>query len=451
MTEASLCRTKRGGVSRVILLVTPHSGVIETWLPVLAELRKLRPDILLHLVFPRPELRPSLNLRDFSVHSATRIVDSWICALPNGRWINRPQPGFLPAWHRLNHGLRFLRNRLMPGPYRQIDALHAFTDRFGPRFAEEVIAVLCDAEELRHAAVGGLISQLPRAKIVSQAHGIDLRDSTAGGASSRGDMQTPGVDHSERHLQILMLAESERGYYQGIFDGTCVDLTATGVLRHDSAWLDRLRAESFAKSPHPRPYVFLVSRPISPSVLPAEEKYRILKMVAGYARRNGLMLIIRKHPLERARGRREIEKCLGGARSGQWKESFAHPLHLGLHAAVSVTLYSSVAVDLARIGRSVIEPIDFGFAHSETPNIRRSQDGRYRSFYQASGIATRATNEIEFEQAADAIRQQRPDPARPSRAYQCHYADPRGAVSRIAGRILSTTMSSSPLRDGRCA
>jgi len=428
---------------RVVILVSPHSGILETWLPVISSLRKIKPGIRIHAILPRPEIWPTLRSKDFVVQQCRMLIDTWIMALPDGRWVEIKSPDSLRIRYFLARTSRYVRKRFnrLSGMEREAQAIFfadLFRKKFGDRTIQSIRAVLCDLFELRHVELSALVKSFSRAQILSQAHGVDLQY-LENNPRTFPDSKIPKDFEwlQQRDFSTLLYSESEKPYYVKQFGLSSSQMTVSGVLRHDPEWLEHLFNSSFSQSPVEPSYIFLASRPISDLFMSRQEKYRILVMIRDYARSRGLLLVIRKHPSEKYRGKIEIEECLGppGRRAG-WIESNCHPLHLGFYCKLPISLHTSIAIDMARLGRPVIEPIDFTRCHPNTHSIRTLPDGKFASFYGQEGFALAGNGRAEFAQAADAILSgTRGGDA--STAYQRCYANPDGAIRTALSALLS--------------
>jgi len=408
---------------------------------VLCRLRERYPETRVHAILPRPEATPSIDFDDFAIRRSRSVWNSWIQALPTDNWIELSSPRWIGLGRFAARAARRIQRRMGTSApadreLRARKLAQTFLSRFGRSFTEGVSTVLCDLADLRHPELGALVRLFANAGIFCQAHGVDIRALPETTLDVCNKRKTVSTYTQGRKITALLLAESERDYYRESYGLDDSQIMICGVLRHDPDWLKSLSEGDFARPPLTKPYVFVASRPISENFLPRETKHKILDLVHDYARQEGLVVAIRKHPVERQRGHTEIEACLGKAgQANGWFDSRCHPLHLGYHADLTVTLYSSIAIDLACLNRSVIEPIDFTNCRAQTPNIRIGEDGKFVSFYQKAGFATRARDREEFFSIADLMRHGKRKKPQPRAVYDHYYANPEGAVEEITRMI----------------
>src|SRR5262245_58826524 len=72
----------------VLLLVLPHWGIVDSWLPVLTELRRRQANMSISAILPSPKKLPRLQRHDFLVDWCNDIFDGVIFRRSGKHWIH---------------------------------------------------------------------------------------------------------------------------------------------------------------------------------------------------------------------------------------------------------------------------------------------------------------------------------------------------------------------------
>lgn len=428
----------------LLFIMSPNSGILDAWLPVLERINASG-RVRIHALVPWQ--RTLLNLRpdDFLVRIATSIFSSIHYCKPNGVWAGARDLGQarakLQCTQKLNGAIKRITgyqdtaSRDTDPTTREREAkkyfLKAGLNRGSP--------ILCDISEWEKPYFAALLNITPETRIYSAAHGIDLRSLCK--STDLSESRTLPKNIEERLVLQFALGESERPYYLTKLNISPKKLCISGVFRHDPVWRRKIQIIARNSKPIDFPYIFIASRNANKTFLPLDEKKRIYQIIQKEARRRSLAMVIRRHPLEG--NKRAIDRMLG--KSGDvetWLDTMRHPLDIGADCRLAITLYSSVAVDMAAMNVPTIEPIDYGNCPKTASNIRLDSRGNPTSFYIKHGIVHDASNAEELSCLMDHFA---PEAGRSvkesSPAYRSLYADPTDSIRMAAECVLESIAS----------
>jgi len=431
------------GDRNFLFVLSPNAGILDSWLPVLDRLARL-PHVKIHAILPRPRATLNLRRKDFMIRSSAETFASVHFCTADGRW-NRAR-SLVHARRKLvltNWGRRLLKNRVTGQPRGMQDdptldheATRSYLEEAG---MHRPTAMLCDISEARKPYFSGLLQSVPQAKIHSVSQAVSLQEF---GDSPSTPTRVPFSGQVQERIETqFLLSESEARHYSAQYGLSNSQISVSGIFRHDPQWIAQAFPRARTKGLQPGSYLFLASRPTSPKYLPHSEKQRVIAMTHEQARKNGLTLVVRRHPFEPSR--RQFDQLLGKpGKKNNWLETARHSMDVGFECAFAITLNSSVAIDMAAMGVPVIDPVDYRTLRDDSPTIRFDDRGRPISSYSKSEIAIGASDESSFSAAAGRLSKQGGrSVAHPSKAYRALYADPAGAIQSAVQRILNADRS----------
>ena len=201
-----------------------------------------------------------------------------------------------------------------------------------------------------------------------------------------------------------VLSNGEVEGYREAFGLERSAIKVVGVPRHAAPWIDEL--SRLTKPIDAEPYIFVASRPTKNSILPLKQKLQILEDIRRLAFDDlRCRVVIRMHPKEYDEA--PFDEAFGRTlRGNRWDISTGHPLRLGSRSLFCVSLFSSVAVDMAAIGVPVIERFDPSSV-PPSPTFVRESAGDQISVYQKLGIILAARDYAELKEHARSILKDR--------------------------------------------
>lgn len=373
----------------VVIVVQSISAELETFLPIVREMRARRPDLATLAVFFSKRLLTDTLSRPFVARQFDEIVDVHVVgtryskrsrvkglalrAFPLGKLVAFPR-WLTPS--RLRELVREWRRRTSRLRAQRLfdDTMHVLDERgIEPR------AIL-----KKHTSDGHFLRTLqdayPQATCVVMAHGEAPRAS--GDESQRR--------HSKADL-LLVHSEHHRGFYSALLnsDGnTHMRVETVGYTRYDRLWREGIVAAEAHRRQREREAareatesILFLSRPASTrKILDADTRLALLDEVfdAVFARPNAF-LFMKPHPREDAA---ELRGILSRYDARRWMISNAPVLFLADLADLTVAMYTSAVMDVLAQSKPVIE--HFRFEHGYMGLEER--DGKFISSYAALGV-----------------------------------------------------------------
>jgi hypothetical protein len=441
-------------MNTLAIVVTPHIGTLDSWLPVLVEAKGRHPDWRILTVLPRPERVVSrLDAGEATLMVAERISDEILVLGFDGRLYSART--FVEASNLARTqwrvacalaGLPPLRGRvgefepradegcdegLASVAHRQLVRVAFWALFWRSRATRRTLeslptAVVCsDFRKVAKGSVPVAMAYFAAARRLSIEHGL--------GTVEPGD---PHTEHEVRRIGASTdflrraycyhaeMATSFRSRY-GLTEDAAV---VTGIPRHDQQagrWREAIAAGAGIQGP----IVAIISNPTSsqgtvPSgredYLPIGFKKTMLREVHAFARSIGATTVVRIHPSEdRTATIAELRSALAGEETSEgWSITGAHSRTLADAAVLAVTFSSSVKADFVAAGVPVIDV-------SPGPPVDVCPEAR-------AGLAVIAHDVPALQAALRSIVTDRERIVREQRdAYLQRFADADGSVARI--------------------
>lgn len=411
-------------VADVMIVVMPHLGILDSWLPILDELKRREAGISVSAVAPDPKLLARSQPEDFLLDRCRSLIDCVLSRSYGEPW--RRFESFNQAAVYAREHAQHLYRRPIETFYARFPGLTAVLDRMTPRAR----VVLSDVSLLERSTMRGLRHASRKMPWFSLPHGIDPRILKLGRRTREG---IKGIG-----ITIYASSEAEARHYDESYGVPQSQVKVVGVPRHDQRWIKRLR-ESYRGQPDEKGrYIFLASRPVNERTFPAAQKTEALQALKTLADQLDCRVLVRLHPLETGFDKGIIENVFDKHVLGKtWSYSTLPPMVAAEGALFAVTLFSSVAIDMLAIEVPVIELCDFA-GLTESPNLVHDIDGRLTSIYQQSGLVLGAANVEQLTLRAGQILDGRDAVlARLKSAYSRTYANPESSVGFIVQDILA--------------
>lgn len=435
----------------LVLVLAPSLGILDSWLPVLADARVTMPDTRIVAVVPERRTVLAVDPSDTMVRLAEEVVDEVIVPAVDGAMLRAP--GLVAARELLE------RERLATAVARLVDAARwrlgrarrhgpmpswqrALLRPLRPRAVRRAVVDLAahigtdahvcyDVHVHRHPASAALVASLGPLPRSSLHHGIDVL---------RDDGRRFPIPDIERDVAVGLFSELERDAYRGVHGLTDPVLDVVGIPRHDPAWMRRVIATSAQlHRPPSEDVVFVLSRPAGTSYLPADRKVASLAALHRVVcEQHGMTLVVKLHPKERDDG--TIAAGLPPSMEGRsWHRVRAHPFHVAEHALAAVAFHSGVLIDMVALGVPAIELIDVrGLPEHDRPDALRDARGRpIHSALRAHGLVLPADDEEDLARWMAEVRRDRAALVdRLRTAYRAVFPDPDGAIAAVRAGLL---------------
>jgi hypothetical protein len=365
-------------VPDVLLLVYPHSGVVDSWLPILFKLKRQRNHVTVGAIIS-PKALESIDPTDFVMSEAKKVIDLVMVSGDGQKWITMKT--FKEARSKFKTSKSWSFYQSLCGNVTTTKMLVSSTK-----------VVLFDIMQMKVKTIKNLQAALPRAQWFSLPHGIDRVEARE---YLRDKIMNKIGHEAPKGVMVYASSDDEAKTYSnwfGIEDG---NVKVVGIPRHTGVWIENV----CQTQPHPWTngrYIFIASKAASAAFFPTQKKLQALSQVATVAEEVGAAVIVRLHPSEGAAESDIYKAALGAEKFGKtWTFSALHPIALGGRALCVVTFHSSVAIDMAAIGVPVIEVRDFSDL-SESPKLTRDEHGNPISTYQQRGLVLGARNQEEL-------------------------------------------------------
>ena len=424
--------------------------MLDMWLPILDSLRgKLRDAEFVFLV-PQGRQIGVLDLQNVLFTIADQIFDSVMYPSVTGHWKrakslaeaqdSHESESLVRIWRLVKqHNLAVLLRRLIA------ITLRLTTTRRSPKPnspTSNALTELLDGESVVLFNISevdkpymaqmakSLASEIPK---FSMYHGVKLASRPVAGerVASKFD--------SSNTIKLLFSTREARTYMES-FGIQKKDLRVVGIPRHEDKWIVRLA--SFYRSEEralPSRYIFVISRPANEYVAFSwAHKVEALRSIGEAARRNDLHILIKLHPKEEQDDGTAAE-ALGLENFGKtWSYTNTHSLVLGKHCEFAVSYFSSVAMDMAKIGTPVIEYLDWKIGMPSDVAWPYYFDGEPVSIISHLGFSLPASSRTQFLNHVDRIISDRASSVEKSReSYKSVFPEIEGISDKIAGEIVA--------------
>jgi hypothetical protein len=384
--------------SEILFVISPNFGIIDSWLPILYELKK-RNHHGIAAFFARKNLLAQVREGDLLTEFSEMFFESVIWEASSSGWLvasslkRAAVDNDGTAGGIVRNAQRFCKWLFPSGSTRSIrDGVSALG-----ALLPNVRAVLFDIDseklELVRVLQDEIFNNVPW---FSLPHGIDLRISHSNKLTTN---RYPG-----RNVPITAYVASDQEIepYRILHGLEAASIKPVGVPRHTGSWIGEVNRHCATQNCPDLPYIFLASRPKNPKYFPAERKIRALRDIKRLSAELGCSVVVRCHPKEHdnALFMRELGQEFFQKR---WFYSTKHPLVLGANALFCITFFSSVAVDMAALGIPAIERFDFTGLEGMSLPLACGPT----SIYQKFGLAFGAQNYGELREQASRIMSDR--------------------------------------------
>jgi hypothetical protein len=430
----------------IVLLVAPHFGIVDAWLPIIMELKRRRPETSICAIVPETKGLAYINPHDFIARVAARYIDRVIVPGPGKQWVRTTS---------FDDVKRPERSAL----FELIGRAAAVLGRskvYGLPLGCKV--VLSDVLLGQRPIIHEIQRRFSSAAWFSLPHGLDLRTFKLERMKSIIEQKVKSGERTSwpeglsfgPKLKIYAASEKEAIAYRHEYELSQDDVKVVGVPRHCESWLGYVSSTESTGIDCDIDYILVVSRPATgkQGFLPLARKMQALKDIKRLAKKLGRKVVVRLHPKDSERDRRIVEEVFGTPRLDiDWCYSSQHPFLLGQQAVFAVTFFSSVAIDMIAVGTPTIELCDFS-GLTDSWQLVRDEEGRPTSIYQQLGLVLGARNFGELQEQVDRVFEDRNAVIAQLRtAYASSYDridDPVGLIVDDLERLLDSDSAGRP-------
>ena len=416
-------------VVKLLLIVEPHLGLANSWMPILTRLGTLRYSINVLVtcecriknVSTSSQIAQALDKAASQVYmvGALGVVRSFPSLKMAVERASRKRNVTTKAWHRFAHKIGlFDWLPYIGGPFSL------------PKDLLSSRAVLFDILGLRPVAAPALLKALPTVPWFSLPHGISPLTSGVPGRQMRTD-----IWRDFANLKVFVPSDLDRRAYKTWYGLTENQIRMTGIPRHDPSWASAQFATSKdLEEEQGRPFFVLISRAADQRVLKPALKVELLQELSTLAKALQMKIVVSRHPSED--DSKLFERAFQGARYGaDWEFDSRSARSIARGSRFCVTFLSSVTVDMVADGIPVIQFLKIP-PNSQEPQFLRDKAGRPITKYEKLALALPASNFEELLEGAQRVNKHRSEVVRiQTESYRKLYRGPAGTVEAIANEI----------------
>lgn len=358
---------------RVIFLISPNFGLLDSWLPALWELRKRRPDVWITALFPKADIVAEIEPAEAMTQLGESVFNEVVFRSRAGFWVRakslahaKELSGKFRIAHRIIGNMRAVLQRV--GTFAATGSMIAFFDAAirhmmaaltGQTYVgfdevdQNVKAICFDLHAKTKKDCRDILARFPNTPRFSLLHGLAVADYEI----KRGDYD---AGHRTYRTTAYLFSKYERAAYARNYGLADAEMKVVGVPRHDPLWIETVLHHSKSDVPASwGKYIFVISRPALGDFFPKGKKREALQHIRRLAHELNRTVIVRLHPTERTHADGLYEEVFGKEAYGmQWIYSSSHPFVLGRNSLFAVTFYSGVAVDMLALGVPTIQMVD---------------------------------------------------------------------------------------------
>lgn len=379
----------------IFFLCSPHIGTIDSWLPVLWDLKKeVGVEYSFICVVTKTSWINESALKNILVILADKIFDKIIIQSPYKDWIT--VKSFAEVYDIMNSvkGSSLFANvvnKMKGRPSTRVIGvagikLRHFLNKLTLRrrivdwdqiFKESQCLIYDIGQDLK-LDNKFFLDNLRSVPKFSLFHGL---------ITQPDDVETASTDkHITENVTAYLYSKKEINHYKDKFGLKDNQLKVVGVPRHSPAWIQKvIESQPDSQGENYGDYIFIISRPYDTSKLPRGRMkstlYEIKKIAFEELHVN---VVIKLHPSERNHD--VYEEVFGEEnKGGKWFYSSSHSFLLGKNSLFAIAFCSGISVDLVSMGVPVIEKLDLrGIPEYENIDDMKDENGdpvlRYRYY-----------------------------------------------------------------------
>lgn len=391
-------------------ICSPSLGILDNWLPVIWNLKSRNPKSKFTIVFPK--LRTLLEINQQSVLTKIALncfdevlfkkrigwsrADSLFDAMNLASTLEKHISS--RVYNRINSRYRFLLKswHLMD---ECVSANNLKKWVLSKNRDSEKIILLCDIYEESKSYNQLFLQEIGDTPRFSIHHGVDVSN---GGVFSK-DLQQYNVPDVEQR-KVVIFSELDRKIWQHQYELNEEQVISSAIPKHDKKWIKRIQNMSKDKlASIPDRFIGVIGRPCTSTYLPRDRKISVLRDILQAAEKHKLPIVVKRHPKEIFDG--TYEEVFGESTLGsKWFLTDAHWFGLAENCVFAVCFYSSVPVDLIKLGIPVIEYLNLkGLPEHDNERALRDGDGNPVLSYRYLGLVFGVDDTHGFENKVNEI------------------------------------------------
>lgn len=350
----------------LIFIVAPNLGCIDLWLPIFYYFKQFHKEQGRKVYFAIPSVKTAENiiLEDSITRLSCLVCDGIYAIDLIQRWsffnsfeslvASTHNKRFLKIIPKIRRALKRFRLNFMLKLYNKlISKIFPYNDSIFNNLSVESTAVCYDVYTNDVPEVDALLKKFNKNKYISMCHGIYIHDQ---------EPKPPMIAQDNSNTLCLLFSDSEKNYYNKLYNLAYNHMYSIGVVRHNQEWINFVTSsehDRIAKElPFDSPYVFIVSRPGSTKYFSYQKKKRAIETLKKiFIQNKNFKLVIRLHPKEGNQG--IYEEVLGKENYGiTWTYSTLHFFTIAQNAHCCITFFSGMSVDLVRIQVPIIQYLE---------------------------------------------------------------------------------------------
>jgi len=380
-------------------ICSPSLGVMENWLPVIYEMKRLQPDTHIVCVFTKTRVTDQIHEDNVFVKLSNNYFDEVIYKT----WFNcwRSEKTLLEAKASNCYTITLKTLDFISRQFYKLKMVVVIIDMLS-RFFKTISPLICSKNtvdiESRLKQVQGILYDVYEEekkynknffyyfkgiRKFSIHHGINFYfddDSTCEWEEAES------LD--KKNILQFVFNEKELLYNKTRYGFKSDNFKNITVPRLSHNWLAQIENQQSSGCGQYKnnKFIFLISRPCS-SYLPVQQKKQVLLDIARLAFKElKLRVVVKLHPKEKMTN--IYEEAFGRDNYGVvWEYSRFHPYCLGQMCEFAITLYSNLVIDMVAMGTPVIEYLNLNNI-PEYDNVFsiRDRNGNVIFDYRRSGI-----------------------------------------------------------------
>lgn len=392
----------------------PNPGILDQWLPVLWELKKRNPYVVIFAAFPMVRTATESYPQDVLVQMGERLFDGALFQTADGEWFFKDsliEAGNLARKKNVSRcetalkrvGRRKNKNFIM---YFISKACVALRNLVFLKESRINLKELSDTVKFIYSDI--YVEKKEYTKVLQENFKKAIWVSICHGLVSYGayDINCKSKYKNKSYRKVnkfLVYANStkEKRFYRKIYDIGEEDIKTVGIPRHSEKWIKTVINKCGEHDLDKEKYIFVVSRPANSNYFPdnpKKSKESAARDIKNLSEKLQCKVIIRLHPKEKKEG--IFERVFGrGAYGEKWEYSYLHPFVLGKHSLFCITFFSGIVHDMNAIGVPVIERSNIDKLKT-APGNARDIIGKPMSVFRKLGMALGADNYKELENKA---------------------------------------------------
>ena len=235
-------------MQEIVFIVSPSLGILDSYLPILVELKKRRPDVKITAVIPKIGVISEADPNDTVIRMCESVLDEVVFRAISGSWAS--------AKTLAEAKLSDSKNTVPKNMLRKLRSVFGARNDTAEILNKRIVKAICfDVFSKTKTDTREILDLLPNTPRFSICHGLAVEDAEI----SAGDYDK---DRKSYRTTAYLYSKHEIAAYRKNYNLKDDEIKITGAPRHEPAWINQILHE--AKSDLPPGwdrYIFLMSRP----------------------------------------------------------------------------------------------------------------------------------------------------------------------------------------------